>query len=107
MMDKINELLNEATKIDKEVNGEKETEKRERELMEEEKRYYADIKMPVYYWCEDKDGNATDDFGVSAVKRNYDFEEMADELENRIFEKLGKKVLITISEVGEGNNEEK
>ena len=45
MMDKINELLNEATKIDKEVNGEKETEKRERELMEEEKRYYADIKI--------------------------------------------------------------
>ena len=44
-MDKINELLNEATKIDKEVNGEKETEKRERELMEEEKRYYADIKI--------------------------------------------------------------
>ena len=38
MMDKINELLNEATKIDKEVNGEKEIEKRERELMEEEKR---------------------------------------------------------------------
>ena len=45
MMDKINELLNEATKIDKEVNGEKEVEKRERELMEEEKRYYADIKI--------------------------------------------------------------
>ena len=44
-MDKINELLNEATKIDKEVNGEKEIEKRERELMEEEKRYYADIKI--------------------------------------------------------------
>ena len=38
MMDKINELLNEATKIDKEVNGESEIEKRERELMEEEKR---------------------------------------------------------------------
>ena len=37
MMDKINELLNEATKIDKEVNGEKEVEKRERELMEEER----------------------------------------------------------------------
>ena len=44
-MDKINELLNEATKIDKEVNGEKEVEKRERELMEEEKRWYADIKI--------------------------------------------------------------
>lgn len=37
MMDKINELLDKATKIDKEVNGEKETEKREKELMEEEK----------------------------------------------------------------------
>ena len=45
MMDKINELLNEAMKIDKEVNGESEIEKRERELMEEEKRYYADIKI--------------------------------------------------------------
>ena len=61
-MDKINELLNEATKIDKEVNGEEckhlmnpetciscedeiNTEKRERELMKEEKRYYADIKI--------------------------------------------------------------
>ena len=38
MMDKINELLNEATKIDKEVNGEKDIKKRERELMDEEKR---------------------------------------------------------------------
>ena len=44
-MDKINELLDKATKIDKEVNGEKETEKREKELMKEEKRYYADIKI--------------------------------------------------------------
>ena len=44
-MDKINELLNEATKIDKEVNGESEIEKRERELMEEEKKWYADIKI--------------------------------------------------------------
>ena len=61
-MDKINELLNKATKIDREVNGEEckhlmnpetciscedemNTEKRERELMEEEKRYYADIKI--------------------------------------------------------------
>ena len=60
-----------------------------------------DIKMPVYYWCEDKDGNATDDFGVSAVKRNYDFDEMFKELENRICEILGKNVSITISEVEE------
>ena len=58
-----------------------------------------DIKMPVCYWCEDKNGNATDDFGVSAVKRNYDFEAMAEELENRIRELLGKNVLVTISEV--------
>jgi hypothetical protein len=47
MMDKINELLNEAAKIDKEVNGEKETEKRERELMEEEKQTSKRIIIPI------------------------------------------------------------
>ncbi len=42
------------------------------------------IKMPIYY-CKD----------------NYDFEEMANELENRISDLLGRNVLITISEVEE------
>ena len=51
-MDKINELLNEATKIDKEVNGESETEKRERELMEEEERnrYKEAYNILMEYW---------------------------------------------------------
>ena len=39
------------------------------------------IKIPIYY-CED----------------NYDFEEMANELENRIADLLGRNVSITISE---------
>ena len=56
-----------------------------------------EIKMPVYYWCEDKDGNACDESDI----KHYDFEEMANELENRISDKLGKNVLITISEVEE------
>ena len=42
------------------------------------------IKIPIYY-CKD----------------NYDFEEMANELENRICKTLGRNVLITISEVEE------
>tara|TARA_R100000781_G_scaffold17861_1_gene14062 strand:+ start:102 stop:377 length:276 start_codon:yes stop_codon:yes gene_type:complete len=46
-MDKINELLNEATKIDKEVNGKKATEKREKELMEEEKQTSKRIIIPI------------------------------------------------------------
>ena len=52
MMDKINELLNEATKIDKEVNGESGIEKRERELMEEEERnrYKEAYNILMEYW---------------------------------------------------------
>ena len=95
-MDKINELLNEATKIDKEVNGEKETEKRERELMKEEKKRinyeikndHDTIEMPIYYW-EDEE----------TKEKHYDFEEMADALEDRICKYLNCNVLITISEV--------
>ena len=96
MMDKINELLNEATKIDKEVNGEKETEKRERELMEEEKKRinyeikndHDTIEMPIYYW-EDEE----------TKEKHYDFEEMADALEDRIHKYLKRNVLVTISEL--------
>ena len=46
-----------------------------------------DIKMPVYFW-EDEDCN-----------KHYDFEEMANELENRICKNLNRNVLITLSEV--------
>ena len=46
------------------------------------------IKMPIYYWEDEK-----------TKEKHYDLEEMANELENRICEKLGKNVLITISEV--------
>ena len=113
MMDKINELLNEATKIDKEVNGEEckhlmnpetciscedemNTEKRERELMEEEKKRinyeikndHDTIEMPIYYW-EDEE----------TKEKHYDFEEMADALEDRICKYLKRDVLITISEL--------
>ena len=54
-----------------------------------------DIKMPVYYIIEDEETG----------EKVYDFEEMVDELENRILEKLGKKVLITISELEEEEKE--
>ena len=49
-----------------------------------------EIKMPVYYW-EDEE----------TKEKHYDFEEMANELENRISDLLGRNVLITISEVEE------
>ena len=46
-----------------------------------------EIKMPVYY-CE---------------RGLFDFEEMANELENRISETLNQNVLITISETEEAD----
>tara|TARA_R100000808_G_C2128861_1_gene138488 strand:- start:1091 stop:1369 length:279 start_codon:yes stop_codon:yes gene_type:complete len=49
--------------------------------------YGSFIPMPVYYWEHSKDG-----------KKNYDLEEMANVLEQRICECLGINVLITISE---------
>ena len=59
------------------------------------------IEMPVY-WAMIKDVNAdnweVDEENGTAV---YDFEEMANELENRICEALNRNVLITISEVEE------
>ena len=45
------------------------------------------IEMPIIF-CEDQ-----------KHKKHYDFEEMADELENRIFKILKRNVSITISEV--------
>ena len=50
-----------------------------------------DIKMPVYYIIEE------------TGEKHYDWEEMANELENRISETLNQNVLITISEVEEEN----
>ena len=77
----------------------KETEKREKELMKEEKirmnyeikNDHDTIEMPIYYW-EDEE----------TKEKHYDFEEMADALEDRICKYLKCNVLITISEVEEG-----
>ena len=52
-----------------------------------------DIKMAVYGY----DASEHDD--IDGDEYVYDFEAMAEELENRIRELLGKNVLITISEV--------
>ena len=46
--------------------------------------------MPIYFW-EDEETN----------EKHYDYEEMANELENRIRKALNRNVLITISEVEE------
>ena len=49
------------------------------------------IKMPIYYWEDEK-----------TKEKNYDLEEMANELENRICITLNRNVLITISELEDG-----
>ena len=54
-----------------------------------------DIKMAVYGYDESEHDDIDGDEYV------YDFEAMAEELENRICEILGKNVSITIHEVGE------
>ena len=90
-------LMNPETCISCE--DETETEKREKELMKEEKirmnyeikNDHDTIEMPIYYIINDEETG----------EKVYDFEEMADELENRICKKLGRNVLITISEVEE------
>ena len=46
------------------------------------------IEMPIYYW-EDEE----------TKEKHYDFEEMADALEDRICKYLKRDVLITISEL--------
>ena len=51
-----------------------------------------EIKMPIYYIINDEETG----------EKVYDFEEMSDELENRICKTLNRSVLITISEVKEG-----
>tara|TARA_R100000808_G_C2131831_1_gene140890 strand:- start:400 stop:579 length:180 start_codon:yes stop_codon:yes gene_type:complete len=52
-----------------------------------------EIKMPIYYIINDEENTES----VSNEKV-YDFEEMANELENRICKVLNRNVLITISE---------
>ena len=46
------------------------------------------IPMPVYYWEDEETG-----------EKHYDFEEMADALEDRVCKYLNCNVLITISEL--------
>ena len=60
-------------------------------IMIKEYHDYISIPMPVCYY------DVNDDKGV----RHYDFEEMANELEDRICKALNRNVLITISEVEE------
>ena len=48
------------------------------------------IEMPIYFWEDEKTN-----------EKHYDFEEMANELENRICKLLKRNVLITLSEVEE------
>ena len=59
------------------------------------------IEMPVY-WAMIKGVNA-DNWEVDEKNGTpvYDFEEMANELENRICNTLNRNVLITISEIDE------
>ena len=72
------------------------------------------IEMPVYYY-EDEDCKKCGNYGSikssqklctdcngDGLKKHYDFEEMADMLEDRICKYLNRNVLITISEVEEG-----
>ena len=47
-----------------------------------------EIKMPIYYWEDEK-----------ASKKHYDWEEMANELENHISEILNREVSIDILEL--------
>ncbi len=54
------------------------------------KRNIQEIPMPVYFYKDEETG-----------EKHYDFEEMANELENRICEKLNRNVLIMLSEVDE------
>ena len=53
------------------------------------------IELPIRAY------NASDSNDIEDNKYVYDFETMADELEIIIHEKLGKNVLITISELDE------
>jgi len=52
------------------------------------KRNIQEIPMPVYFYEDEETG-----------EKHYDFECMAEELENRIRQELNRNVLITLSEV--------
>ena len=56
--------------------------------MSDEKMIKQEIPMPVYFHEDEETG-----------EKHYDFEEMANELENRICKNLNRNVLITLSEV--------
>ena len=51
-----------------------------------------EIKLPIYGY----DASEHDD--IEGNEYVYDFEEMANELKNRIYKELNRNVLITISE---------
>ncbi len=86
-MDKINELLNEATKIDKEVNGEKEIEKRERELMEEEK---MDILNGITTMLDCRDKDAIDEVEKLLLVERWLFAEAREPVRSEALKWLSK-----------------
>ena len=51
------------------------------------------IEMPVYYQMVDANGDIDDENGTPV----FDFEEMANELENRICDELDTNVLVMLS----------
>ena len=86
-MDKINELLNDATKIDKEVNGEKEIEKRERELMEEEK---MDILNGITTMLDCRDKDAIDEVEKLLLVERWLFAEAREPVRSEALKWLSK-----------------
>ena len=53
----------------------------------------SDIKLPIYGY------NASEHDDIDGNDYVYDWEELANELKNRICETLNRNVLITISEI--------
>ena len=53
----------------------------------------SDIKLPIYGY------NASEHDDIDGNDYVYDWEEIANELQNRICETLNRNVLITISEI--------
>ena len=60
---------------------------------------YVENKIEDYYQTNKKIAFPIFFFDDELGNRHYDFEEMSDELENCIYNGIGKKVLITISEL--------
>ena len=86
-MDKINALLNEATKIDKEVNGKKATEKREEELMEEEK---MDILNGITTMLDCRDKDAIDEVEKLLLVERWLFAEAREPVRSEALKWLSK-----------------